>query len=47
MDIESEELDAIKIPDIIAKQNRFIDFSVHFSVICSECLEKAKQKVGV
>lgn len=44
MDIESKELDALKIPDIVAKQNRFVDFSVHFSVICSECLAKAKKE---
>ena len=37
MDIESEELDEFEIPASIAGKNKFIDFSVHVSVICSEC----------
>ncbi|NOY61363.1 MAG: transcriptional repressor, partial [Calditrichaeota bacterium] len=35
IDLESKELDALKIPDVVAKQNRLVDFSVHFNVICS------------
>jgi len=46
IDLESKELDALKIPDVVAKKNRLIDFSVHFNVICSECLEKAKREVA-
>jgi len=47
MDLESKELDALKIPDVVAKQNRLVDFSVHFNVICSECLEKEKAETQI
>lgn len=46
IDIDSKELDALKIPDAVAKQNRLVDFSVHFNVICSECIEKAKKEAA-
>jgi Fur family transcriptional regulator, peroxide stress response regulator len=45
MDIESKELDALKIPDAVAKKNKFIDFSVHISVICKGCIEAEKTAI--
>lgn len=46
LDLENKDLDALKIPDAVAKQNRLVDFSVHFNVICSECIAKAKKEAA-
>ncbi len=40
VDIEDPELDALKIPEVVTKNNVLIDFSVHFKVICEECRKK-------
>lgn len=40
LDIESEELDALSIPDTVTGNNVFIGYSVHFEVICSDCQKK-------
>jgi len=39
MDIKSKDLDELSIPPEVKKGNRLIDFSVHFNVICNECLK--------
>ncbi len=41
IDLVDEELNQIKIPESIAKENQFLDFSIQFNVICSTC--RAKQ----
>jgi len=40
IDIESDELDSLPIPPQVTKGNVFVDFSVHFNVICAECQNK-------
>ena len=41
IDLVDEELNQIQIPESITKDNQFLDFSIQFNVICSEC--RAKQ----
>ena len=38
VDINSKELNALPIPAEVKKGNKLIDYSIHFNVICSECL---------
>jgi len=38
VDINSKELNALPIPAEVKKENKLIDYSIHFNVICSECL---------
>ncbi|OPX34509.1 hypothetical protein B1H10_03545 [candidate division KSB1 bacterium 4484_188] len=40
IDLEDAELDALKIPKAVTRENNLIDYSVHFNVICAECREK-------
>lgn len=40
IDLQDQDLDAIKIPEIVSQSNQLIDFSVHFNVICKDCREK-------
>jgi len=40
MDIENKDLDSIKVPANVIKGNRLVNFSVHFNVVCSACLEE-------
>jgi Fur family peroxide stress response transcriptional regulator len=37
MDLQDSELDAIKIPEQVSQNNKLVDFSVHFNVICGDC----------
>ena len=37
-DLKSKDLDALPIPVKVKKGNRLIDFSVHFNVICNDCM---------
>ena len=38
IDLKSKDLDALPIPVKVKKGNRLIDFSVHFNVICNDCM---------
>lgn len=38
IDLKSKDLDELPVPAAVKKGNRLIDYSVHFNVICSECL---------
>jgi Fur family peroxide stress response transcriptional regulator len=40
IDLEDAELDALKIPAEVTRKNALINFSVHFNVICSDCMNK-------
>ena len=37
VDLDDRSLDEIKIPSHVLDNNCFIDFSVHFKVICADC----------
>jgi len=40
IDLLDQDLDSIKIPNKIKKNNQLINYSVHFNVICPECKGK-------
>lgn len=40
IDIFDESLDHINIPEEVKNSNKLLGFSVHFNVICSDCLKK-------
>ena len=40
MDLVDADLDALKIPEAVTRENSLLDFSVHFNVICAECRKK-------
>ena len=44
MDVESKDFDDLKIPESVARKNRFVNFSVHFSVICEDCLKEMPEE---
>jgi len=39
IDLEEPELDRLKIPGTIDHKHRLIDYSIHFNIICSDCLK--------
>ncbi len=40
MDIEDEELEHLAIPSKVLKENKFLDYSIQFNVVCKECRKK-------
>ncbi|MBN2028667.1 transcriptional repressor [bacterium] len=40
IDIDSTEIETLKIPSQVTKDHIFIDYDVHFNVICAECKMK-------
>ena len=40
LDVFDENLDKINVPAQIAESNKLLGFSVHFNVICADCLSK-------
>lgn len=39
IDIDEPELDEVKIPKALDHKHRLIDYSIHFNIICSDCLQ--------
>jgi Fur family peroxide stress response transcriptional regulator len=39
VDLEEPALNDLDIPQAVMRHNRFLDYSVHFNVICSDCLK--------
>jgi len=39
IDLDHPQLDKIKIPAGINHQHQLIDYSIHFNIICSDCLQ--------
>ena len=40
VDVYSSKLDSLPIPPEISKDNTFLDYSIHFNIICAECRNK-------
>lgn len=40
IDLDDPALDNLTIPNAVKEKNRFLDYSVHFNIICSDCLKE-------